>query len=210
MAKHLAKFSAGGPPRPPGPYQHKHSAKFPIFSEQLVQAKCWHRDARYVHRRLFSQKIRTECEDSAEIRMWKCWATYAAMDFERGQRSIDAWYFMFSICFLRASLSMVASVLASIGRGYERRRSRRRRRVVGADGARWRCGGGAFNWGRSCEWVADRCSKAIGDMEFIFCLVVVVVFFLTSFTDYYFKETRKILLIPRNFCSCLFVFWDRR
>lgn len=38
----------------------------------------------------------------------------AAMDFDRGQRSIDAWYFMFSICFFKASLSMVANVLASI------------------------------------------------------------------------------------------------
>lgn len=39
---------------------------------------------------------------------------YAAMDFDKGQRSIDAWYFMFSICFFKASLSMVANVLASI------------------------------------------------------------------------------------------------
>lgn len=38
-------------------------------------------------------------------------STYAAMDFESGQRSIDAWYFMFSICFFRASRSMFAKIL---------------------------------------------------------------------------------------------------
>lgn len=42
-----------------------------------------------------------------------CW-TYAAILFDKGQRSIEAWYFMFSICFFNASRSMVASTLASI------------------------------------------------------------------------------------------------
>lgn len=49
-------------------------------------------------------------------------ATHAAMLLERGQRSIEAWYFMFSICFFNASLSMVAIVLASIGCGDDSRR----------------------------------------------------------------------------------------
>lgn len=40
--------------------------------------------------------------------------TYAAMLFDRGHRSIDAWYFIFSICFFNASLSMVASTLGSM------------------------------------------------------------------------------------------------
>lgn len=40
--------------------------------------------------------------------------TYAAMLLERGHRSMDAWYFMFSICFFNASLSMVASTLGSM------------------------------------------------------------------------------------------------
>lgn len=40
--------------------------------------------------------------------------TYAAMLLERGHRSMDAWYFMFSICFFSASLSMVASTLGSM------------------------------------------------------------------------------------------------
>lgn len=40
--------------------------------------------------------------------------TYAAMLFDRGHRSMDAWYFMFSICFFSASLSMVASTLGSM------------------------------------------------------------------------------------------------
>ena len=40
--------------------------------------------------------------------------TYAAILFDRGQRSIVAWYFMFSICFFSASLSMAATTLGSI------------------------------------------------------------------------------------------------
>ncbi|KYM94851.1 hypothetical protein ALC62_14446 [Cyphomyrmex costatus] len=40
--------------------------------------------------------------------------TYAAMLFDRGHRSMDAWYFIFSICFFSASLSMVASTLGSM------------------------------------------------------------------------------------------------
>lgn len=51
-------------------------------------------------------------------------STYAAMLLESGQRSIEAWYFMFSICFFNASLSMVAIVLASIGCGGDSRRRR--------------------------------------------------------------------------------------
>jgi len=39
--------------------------------------------------------------------------TYAAILLLRGQRSIVAWYFMFSICFLRASLSIPLSTVGS-------------------------------------------------------------------------------------------------
>lgn len=38
----------------------------------------------------------------------------AAMLFDNGHRSIEAWYFMFSICFFSASRSMVARILGSI------------------------------------------------------------------------------------------------
>lgn len=41
----------------------------------------------------------------------------AAMLLDSGQRSIVAWYFMFSICFFSASLSMAARVLGSMGDG---------------------------------------------------------------------------------------------
>lgn len=37
--------------------------------------------------------------------------TYAAMDLDSGQRSMVAWYFMFSICFLSASRSIFAKIL---------------------------------------------------------------------------------------------------
>ncbi|KYN35633.1 hypothetical protein ALC56_10193 [Trachymyrmex septentrionalis] len=47
------------------------------------------------------------------IRLMPRW-TYAAMLFDRGHRSMDAWYFIFSICFFSASLSMVASTLGSM------------------------------------------------------------------------------------------------
>lgn len=40
--------------------------------------------------------------------------THAAMLLDSGQRSMDAWYFMFSICFFSASLSMAARILGSI------------------------------------------------------------------------------------------------
>lgn len=40
--------------------------------------------------------------------------TYAAMLFDRGHRSMVAWYFIFSICFFSASLSMLASTLGSM------------------------------------------------------------------------------------------------
>lgn len=40
--------------------------------------------------------------------------TYAAMLFERGQRSMEAWYFMFSICFFNASRSIAATTLGSM------------------------------------------------------------------------------------------------
>lgn len=43
--------------------------------------------------------------------------THAAMLFDRGQRSIVAWYFIFSICFFNASLSMAATTLGSISSG---------------------------------------------------------------------------------------------
>lgn len=56
----------------------------------------------------------------------------AAMLFDNGQRSIDAWYFIFSICFFSASLSMFAIVLASIGRGWRLKLSRKRRKLVQA------------------------------------------------------------------------------
>lgn len=46
--------------------------------------------------------------------------TYAAMLFDRGHRSIVAWYFIFSICFFNASRSMVARTLGSILPGYRR------------------------------------------------------------------------------------------
>lgn len=48
-----------------------------------------------------------------QCRCW-WWDTYAAMLFDRGHRSIVAWYFIFSICFFNASRSMVASTLGSI------------------------------------------------------------------------------------------------
>lgn len=38
----------------------------------------------------------------------------AAMLLDNGQRSMDAWYFMFSICFFSASLSMAARILGSM------------------------------------------------------------------------------------------------
>lgn len=43
--------------------------------------------------------------------------TYAAILFDNGHRSIEAWYFMFSICFFSASRSMVARILGSIASG---------------------------------------------------------------------------------------------
>lgn len=42
--------------------------------------------------------------------------TYAAIDLDNVQRSIDAWYFKLSICFRKASLSMVARDALSIVR----------------------------------------------------------------------------------------------
>lgn len=42
--------------------------------------------------------------------------TYASMLFERGHRSIVDWYFMFSICFLRASLSIADNTLSSMAK----------------------------------------------------------------------------------------------
>lgn len=42
------------------------------------------------------------------------WLTYAVMLFDKGHLSMVAWYFMFSICFFNASLSMVASILGSM------------------------------------------------------------------------------------------------
>lgn len=51
--------------------------------------------------------------------------TYAAMDFDKGQRSMVAWYFMFSICFLSASRSIFARILSFCVRLMgERRESR--------------------------------------------------------------------------------------
>lgn len=47
----------------------------------------------------------------------------AAMLFDNGQRSIEAWYFMFSICFLSASLSMAARILGSIAQDLYFRRA---------------------------------------------------------------------------------------
>lgn len=87
------------------------------------------RDARYACKRqtCFIPSTGETAEINAPLLSMIIWVTYAAMLFDSGQRSIDAWYFMFSICFLRASLSMAANVLASIGRGSRRRSARRRR-----------------------------------------------------------------------------------
>lgn len=47
------------------------------------------------------------------LRIGNLWvfSTYAAIDLDNGHRSIDAWYFMFSICFLSASRSIFAKIL---------------------------------------------------------------------------------------------------
>lgn len=43
------------------------------------------------------------------------------MDFDKGQRSMVAWYFMFSICFLSASRSIFAKILNFLGEKKESR-----------------------------------------------------------------------------------------
>lgn len=79
---------------------------------------------------------------SREGRAWGLGLTYAAMLLLRGQRSMVAWYFMFSICFLRASLSIPLSTVGS---------SVRPGRALAAyiRGRRARCCGTPTNWNKS-------------------------------------------------------------
>lgn len=107
------------------------------------------------------------------------------MLFDRGQRSIEAWYFMFSICFFNASLSMVAIVLASIGCGGDD--SRRRLYTFPLLVGRWRIwwrGESIWNLKNGLIYALWRLESATNVLMIMSCCVLLIVWVCMKINGY--------------------------
>ena len=120
--------------------------------------------------------------------------TYAAMLLLRGQRSMVAWYFMFSICFLRASLSIPLSTVGS---------SVRPGRALAAyiRGRRARCCGTPTNWNKSGSIRIHARGVREMDAPFRFLLFVWSVSFTFCSARTRCRRRRATLHNANSFCS---------
>lgn len=85
-----------------------HASRTGVFVNGLSESRFSHKKIDFLPKKIFYLLKKNFFEKN----------THAAMLFDRGQRSIDAWYFIFSICFFNASLSMAARTLESISAGW--------------------------------------------------------------------------------------------